>query len=211
MKIRSGFVSNSSSTCFLLAAKIPEKTESPSWFDVLDFLVDHCGGPDNLKVFSTTALEQIERWKKEINELEEDKKWCLEELKIYEDMEAAKIALPLLGRLIKFEHQRQYIKNYGHEPDEEQIKQEIRCYRKYGQETADETLHYAKRRKNFDIAKIEQNILKLSEKIKKAKPYTDKCWKLIGFEEDNFSGFIKKAVEKLDEDGNIVILEKIHT
>jgi hypothetical protein len=210
MKTRSGFVSNSSSSSFIVAVKIVESQDgSPTWFNILEFLIKKYGGRDELKSFSSKVGEQIKVWRKELKELKADKNWCLDQHKIYEDMLAVEVAIPLLAKLLRHDTERKQ-PQYDKETTAIHDKARIRCTREYGETEARQVLESAKERINYDIMRIDRDIAQLSKKIEKVKQYDSDEWYLLGFEEDNYSDPVAQGIKELEERGQAVIVERIN-
>lgn len=211
MKYRNGFVSNSSSSSFIVAVKQVESDDgSPSWFNFLNLLIENTGGQDRLKSFSSAVSDQIAKWQEEVEELKLDRDWAIEKAKIYEDITAIDVALPLLAKLIEHEDR------YPHpEIPQSQLKWRLRGPREteeYSKETplqkAKESLQWKKDSIRMDISRARKSIDSLIEKIKKAEPYNSNEWTLIRFEEDNWGGVLTKAVEQLVKSNQAIIIEK---
>jgi len=212
MKARSGFVSNSSTSSFIIVVK-NSGAEGEDWFGQLEFVVGSLthGKMDNVKWHAGKISEYRETLMRELEGLQKSKEVCEKELKefkaIIKNKEArrgAELVLELQSRKKQREFQKE---------GPEGILQEVTLKQ------------YDSRRKPFNrlvknelerydsgLTELSKKIEKLWERLKAVEPYNDKKWKMVSFEEENSWGVgITDAAERLVNMGKAVIVHKEST
>ena len=193
MKIREGFVSNSSSTCYLVAFVPEENDLNLKTFDFLLSKIDN----KNIKLARTTVECRKETVGEEIKNLQECKQWidgyvCI--LKECAKDNKSKIIFNELNDYWGSKH-----------------KVEFHSY-KYGKECLNiqDTLTSKIKHYEEDLMKLEKEITALNGQLEKIKDLPDETV-IASWEEDHWEGFFCGLVDMLVADGRVKILEKVGT
>lgn len=195
MKYRKGFVSNSSSTSFMVAF-VPE--ESNLNLKTLDFLLTTDSyGPINLKVFRATVKSRCEDLNKELTTITRDKEWLNKHITMLVECMGIEGVQMLMSELEKHKNE---------VTDSEVIRWKRRDKRPWNDVILDHIGSYKNNIKDIDN-KIE-SINKQLKLIAHLPPETV----IAKWEEDaHGKTMLNDLVSMLETDGRVVILEKINT
>lgn len=183
MKIREGYVSNSSSTSFVLLVK-PEKVEA------IEFILRHAKAWDDSPC--KTVPERRRDLKAEIREVDKDVKYVDNLLTKVDNVTAKELeAHQLLDLLDSF--------NFG-----KRAIRDLRLYPRYRKSLKDYTDTLVRFREDLKEDRAEaENQIEILE--------GNDGWNVITFEEDLNFGTLKYMVDELVEKGEAVIVKKVVT
>lgn len=206
MKIRQGFVSNSSSTSFVIAIEIPPKTCphcKSKCFSALDFFQYKYKNQSLTTSIRCTTIKDFKIEKKEeISHLKEKINWMKKELKIYTQAQEDKNNREILARLIL--SMKELDKNTPISKDEYM---KLPRFCQWQEQSAEDYLAYLIHLCDNDIQKIQEyvdSIQSMLDKIKNVKGN----WIITELKNvDNF--YEKSEVEEICNISKSIILSKI--
>lgn len=206
MKTRIGFVSNSSTTSFLLAIKKPRSDLHFDYLNAIEFLVTYLGyDKDALDFFYSNGSEKIVEIKEEIVELQADVDYCKVEKKDLEEfVEKAADAMPIVERFMKLLQKQKMSRVCDNDKDR---KDEIRYEREYPNQPR-ELAHDEIRNKEDHIRWVSKQIVELTELLEKMESYDD-SWIMVRFKSDYMRDVkLDDMVQWLIENGKAEIVNK---
>jgi len=199
MKTRQGFVSNSSSSSFIVA--VPNKAtkckcchRNDNWviqamFKYLTTLTT----TGNKFVKLSNADEIVEYFEDELLNLIKSKSYAEEQLKIIEELESNPKVFDDYLRLAK---QLDYIRNKSNLVDEST----------YGSNVYSDKLTERKKNVKQHLSEYDKKVSDLNEIIKKAKKYLKTDFDVYSFTIDNWATDAEEALKKMMADGVIKVI-----
>jgi len=200
MKIRNGFVSNSSSSSFIVAVKKPQKNET-NYMELIEFMMKNYYKRKDLdKNFKGSIKEYTSNLEKELKKLTKDITF-LEKDKIFiEEVLSNKNLIKPIGKLFEYlDNKTKLKKNLG-------VRQTREFYKNYVPKFV---LENELGSINYDIDKIKNKIEILTARISDIQKYKEGSWDIICYEEDAaFGSPMSGAIKELEEKSLAKILKK---
>ena len=199
MKIRNGFVSNSSSSSFIVVVKRPKDNET-NYLEIIDFIIKHYYQYKSADTnFSSTIQEHTLSLETEIKELTKDLSFLEKQKEFLESLVKDSKLEKHMGNLLKYLNQKNTLKG------------NVRCGREIYKENPKSFLKDETYYLTCDITRIKDKAKNLNLRLTEIKKYNDDTWKIIGFEEDISHSPISSAIKELEEKGLAAILKKVTT
>ena len=219
MKTRCGFVSNSSSTSFLLAVNVKEDQDAIGIAWALN-LKNYVSLSDDKHPLNLT-IDPLELWKGqlgyELEELNKDATWLKERIHAYDevlkldDENLFTVCVDLIALETSEVLRRRSKLVVKRDITEEDRDSEVR-YRRWSTEhcTSLERLDDLKNQLKGSLARNANQIEKLQKRIDDVTNATsDKGeWKVVGFEINNMASEICEAVDILIKKTNVIVIQK---
>jgi hypothetical protein len=212
MKARNGFVSNSSSTSFVVAIKEHTDKQLPSALSLIELVVDRLKmDKGNLKFFTGKARDTIANIDAEILALELDKKWVEKEKALWEKATSHVDLLPALRTIAWWprplrskpptpENCVDYVVRYKREMEE---------LEETAQRNGEQVIKRYMESIDFRVKSIESDIEALRKRKKLYMAYAaNDEWHLVGFTEDHYHGILEEMIEGLVRNNMAVIVEQ---
>ena len=187
MKIRHGFISNSSSSSFVVIARTPKVKQGFTFLDMLrpTFHRDRV----DKDLFVGNIDEYVDTLKRDIEDLEKEIEWATKEIDVFKDALKNEDAINLLARA-------SYI--------QDRVKQD----------EAFERVYYGNARKHItnricglkvSLDSMNKKISEYKDELVKATPYIGKDdWSVLKFTVDNYYGMETEINEWMKQDGAFV-------
>ena len=207
MKTRTGFVSNSSTTSFLLAVKKPTDELHYDYLKGIEFIIEHVGfKKDDLDFFCCAPSEKAQEIKEEIEELEADRKYCEDQIQeLKELIEKSSELSGLLDQFLSLSSKPKYALT----KDEQGRKWEVRSEREYV--SCRSTVKFEIESKNTHIIWLSKKIDELKGALKNLEGYDD-SFVMVGFKCDRMSDYgLESMVQWLLNNGKADLVEKAIT
>ena len=204
MKVRNGFVSNSSSSSFMIAIKKPQPCASCGCtpIDFLKELEIRIGDKKKeYEFFNQDIKEYIETLKYDIEELEKDRAWVLKEKELYATLlddeklaEGIQTFISLMQQL---------------EEEKRTNKKDYRVNRYMGDNEASVMDVVKSQISSCSTYSINAEIKEATEKLEKLNSLNlDEKWTLFNIDIDNWEHGTKEAIELLLESKQAVLIKK---
>jgi len=211
MKSRQGFVSNSSSSSFVIAIKKAKSKKFSDPSSVIDFLIKHSGAKyGDLKYFSQTPKKYDFLLKKEIKELQKDVRWVEKQKSGLEEALGNEDVVEILAKINRMPSIQSAKKRNEDNANKDKTNEDNRFSREY-MHSMKEALEREITSLEYSLNSMGEKIKELQEKEKKIQPYLDGDWQLIGFEEDMWGSVLKSAIEDMARRKEAIIIEKATT
>ena len=200
MKIRTGFVSNSSSTSFTIAF-VPEKNNLN--LKTLDFLLSRNGNyisPVKLDMFRDTVGNRRKVLKEELKVLQEDRIWLqnrIDKLVECSQIPAVKAIFDALDN--DYKHKNNPVKT---------IVESARYLRPNPKDPWNDTVARHIQNDKSAVKEIDKNIDEIKKQLELIKKLP-KNTVIAKWKKDNMDDLLKDLVDMLEKDGRVVVLEKL--